>query len=145
MTADSAPGGDRDAGRVSIFLAVALTGILAIIGLTFDGAGRLQSLQRANNIAAEAARAGGQAIDLGQAIGGGAKVLDEPAAVQAVENYLSSFPEVELESVTFDEPGEQDITVTVSFHYDTVFLDLFGFADTFEVTGVATARLHTTT
>ena len=52
---------ERDAGRVSLFLAVSMLGILAIIGMSFDGAGQLRALQRADNLAAEAARAGGQA------------------------------------------------------------------------------------
>lgn len=47
--------GRGDAGRVSIFLAVALIGVLAIIGMAFDGAGQLRTLQRAENLAAEAA------------------------------------------------------------------------------------------
>jgi hypothetical protein len=135
----------RDAGRVSLFLAVALAGVLTIIGLAFDGAGRLQAVQRAGNIAAEAARAGGQAIDVGAAIAGGAKVLDEAAAEQAVVNYLAGVDGVELDAVLFDaEPGGQDITVVVSLDYDTVFLDLFGFPDSYPVTGRATARLLTT-
>jgi hypothetical protein len=134
----------RDAGRVSLMLAVALGGLLMIIGLTYDGAGRLQAAQRAANVAAEAARAGGQAIDLASAIAGGEKVLDEAAATQAVDSYVSDVEGAELVSVSFDEPGEQDITVVVTVDYDTVFLDLFGFADTIEVTGTATARLVTT-
>nr|MDT0661192.1 hypothetical protein [Micromonospora sp. DSM 115978] len=138
------PPAGRDTGRVSLFFAVSLTGLLVIIGLTFDGAGRLQAAQRAANVAAEAARTGGQAIDVGSAIAGGEKVLDEAAAEQAVVSYLGDVDGAELADVSFDEPGEQDITVVVAIDYDTLFLDLFGFPDTIEVTGTATARLLTT-
>ncbi len=136
----------RDAGRVSLFLAVALAGVLMVIGLAFDGAGRLQSMQRADNIAAEAARAGGQAIDVARAVSGGTPMLDEAEARRAVRNYLAGVQGATLREVRFDAyPGNQDITVVVELRYQTVFLDLFGFPSTFVVTGRATARLLTTT
>jgi hypothetical protein len=131
----------RDAGRVSLFLAVALAGVLVIIGLAFDGAGRLRTMQRADNLAAEAARAGGQAIDLAGAIGGGEKVVDEAAAEAAVANYFTGMSDVDW-MVSFP-PGGQQVTVVVEMSYDTAMLDLFGFADTIPVRGRATAVLLT--
>jgi hypothetical protein len=140
------PAREADAGRVSVFLAVALAGVLMVVALAYDGAGRLRALQRADNIAAEAARAGGQAIDEAQAIGGGTPVLDEAAATNAVVGYLAGVPGATLDTINFDAyPGDQDITVSVQLVYDTVFLDFFGFPDTVTVTGRATARLLTTT
>lgn len=135
----------NDRGRVSIFLAIALAGILIIIGLSFDGAGHLRALQRAHNLASEAARAGGQAIDVAQAIEGGTKEIDKPAAQAAVDAYRAAA------GVTGPPPtfstgpdGEPLIEVQVVITYDNVFLDLFGFADTTTVTGTATAVLLTT-
>src|SRR4051812_33942777 len=61
---------DRDAGRIGLFYAIVLPGLLAMIGLAGDGAGYIRTTQRADNIAAEAARAGGQAIRLPDAING---------------------------------------------------------------------------
>lgn len=130
-------------GRVSIFLAVAMTGVLAIVGLSFDGAGQLRTLQRADNLAAEAARAGGQAIDRATAIEGGPTRLDRPQARVAVANYLAaagttghtvSFPEV---------AGETLVRVRVTITYRRSMLGLFGFARTVRVTGEATARAIT--
>ncbi|WCN81737.1 pilus assembly protein TadG-related protein [Micromonospora sp. LH3U1] len=130
-------------GRVSIFLAVTMVGVLAIVGLSFDGAGQLRSLQRAENLAAEAARAGGQAIDRATAIEGGPKRIDQPEAIVAVANYLTaagtaghtvSFPQV---------GGEALIRVTVTITYRRSMLGLFGFKDTVTVTGEATARAIT--
>lgn len=132
----------RDAGRISLLLAVSLAGVLTIIGLAFDGAGQLRALQRADNLAAEAARTGGQAIDLGQAIAGQAKVLDEPAARAAVRDYLATVDEATLRQVTF-APDGRELTVVVDVRYDRIFLDLLGFADTTVVRGTATARLLT--
>ncbi|KOX14887.1 pilus assembly protein TadG-related protein [Micromonospora profundi] len=132
-----------DHGRVSIFLAVAMIGVLAIIGLSFDGAGQLRTLHRADNLAAEAARAGGQAIDRATAIEGGPKRINEPQARVAVANYLSaagttghtvSFPRI---------AGETVVQVRVTITYRRSMLGLFGFADRVTVTGEATARAIT--
>ncbi|GAA0409256.1 hypothetical protein GCM10009541_60470 [Micromonospora gifhornensis] len=132
--------GRGDAGRVSIFLAIALVGVLAIIGMAFDGAGQLRTLQRAENLAAEAARAGGQAIDLATAIEGGPKQINRPQARRAVADYLAAagasghtvnFPVVD---------GETQIRVRVSVTYSRAMLGLFGFSNTVTVTGEATAR-----
>lgn len=142
---DAVPIG-RDSGRVSLFLAVALIGVLAIIGLSYDGAGQLRSMQRADNLAAEAARAGGQAIDLDQLLDDGTTVLDPAAAETAVDNYLASVDGVRLTQVRFDTIGDNAaLTVSLELDYDTVFLDLFGFADNITVPGTATATLLTTT
>ncbi|WP_327023327.1 pilus assembly protein TadG-related protein [Micromonospora sp. NBC_01739] len=132
--------GRGDAGRVSIFLAVALVGVLAIIGMAFDGAGQLRTLQRAENLAAEAARAGGQAIDRAAAIEGGPKQINQRQARRAVADYLAaagasghtvSFPVVD---------GETQIRVRVTVTYRRAMLGLFGFSNTVTVSGEATAR-----
>ncbi|MET8201741.1 pilus assembly protein TadG-related protein [Micromonospora taraxaci] len=131
-------------GRVSIFLAVTMIGVLAIIGLSFDGAGQLRTLQRAQNLAAEAARAGGQAIDRATAIEGGPKRIDQKEAVKAVGSYLAvagtaghtvSFPQVD---------GETRIRVTVTITYHRSMLGPFVSGKTVTVTGEATASAITT-
>ncbi|MFI7604656.1 pilus assembly protein TadG-related protein [Micromonospora sp. NPDC049366] len=135
--------GPHDAGRVSIFLAVAMVGVLALIGLSFDGAGQLRTLQRADNLAAEAARAGGQAIDRATAIAGGPKRIDQPQARAAVADYLAA---VDTAGHTVSFPvvdGETLVSVRVEVTYHRSMLGLFGFPDTVTVTGEATARALT--
>ncbi|MFI6261523.1 hypothetical protein [Micromonospora sp. NPDC051006] len=133
----------RDAGRVSIFLAVAMVGVLAVIGLSFDGAGQLRTLQRADNLAAEAARTGGQAIDRATAIAGGPKRIDQQQARAAVADYLAAAGTVG-HSVSFPVVGgETLISVRVTVTYRRSMLGLFGFDDTVTVTGEATARALT--
>ncbi|WFE50804.1 pilus assembly protein TadG-related protein [Micromonospora sp. WMMD1155] len=137
------PSGEH--GRVSIFLAVTMIGVLAVIGLSFDGAGQLRTLQRAQNLAAEAARAGGQAIDRATAIEGGPKRIDEDEAVVAVANYLAA---VDTAGHTVSFPvvdGETRIRVTVSITYHRSMLGPFVSADTVTVTGEATASAITAT
>jgi hypothetical protein len=131
-----------DHGRVSLFLAAALAGVLIIIGLAYDGAGRLRTMQRAQNLAAEAARTGGQSIDLAAAIAGETPSIDEGQAQTAVGNYLAAVPDVGEWQATVAADG-QTITVRVDIAYDTAMLDLFGFDDTIPVRGLATAQLRT--
>ncbi|MFG1867673.1 pilus assembly protein TadG-related protein [Micromonospora arborensis] len=144
-TIPAAPRPDaRDHGRVSIFLAVAMIGVLAIVGLTFDGAGQLRTLQRAENLAAEAARAGGQAIDRATAIQGGPTRIDQSQALVAVDNYLDAAAGTAGHSVSFPEvAGETLIRVTVTITYNRSMLGLFFKNNTVNVTGEATARAIT--
>ncbi|MFI7552138.1 pilus assembly protein TadG-related protein [Verrucosispora sp. WMMD703] len=135
--------GRGDAGRVSIFLAVAMIGVLAIIGMAFDGAGQLRTLQRAENLAAEAARAGGQAIDRATAIEGGPKRINRREARRAVRSYLATAGASD-HTVTFPVvDGETLIRVRVQVTYDRAALGLFGFSNTVTVSGEATARALT--
>jgi hypothetical protein len=132
-----------DDGRVSLFLAAAMIGVLAIIGLAFDGAGQLRSMQRADNLAAEAARTGGQSIDRAKAIEGGPKEIDEVAARAAVASYLAAAG-VAGHSVEFPVvDGEKLVRVRVTVTYDRYMLGLFGFGNAVTVSGEATARALT--
>ncbi|MGN9811807.1 pilus assembly protein TadG-related protein [Micromonospora sp. BQ11] len=133
----------RDDGRVSVFLAVAAVGVLTIIALAFDGAGQLRTLQRADNLAAEAARAGGQSIDRATAIEGGPKRIDQPQARQAVADYLTAAGSTG-HTVTFPVvDGETLVQVDVTVTYQRSLLGLVGFNRTVTVSGRATARALT--
>ncbi|WBB73476.1 hypothetical protein O7602_28030 [Micromonospora sp. WMMD1128] len=130
-----------ESGRVSLFLAVAMTGVLAIVSLAYDGAGQLRTLQRADNLAAEAARSGGQMIDRASAIDGGPKRIDQVAARKAVADYLVVAGGVADHEVDFPVVGvETQIRVRVRITYRRDLLGLFGVQKTATVTGEATAR-----
>jgi hypothetical protein len=129
----------RDEGRVSVFVAIALLAVLVIIGMTIDGSGRYRELERADNIAAEAARAGGQAINAPQAITGGAKVVDPQLAINAAQAYLRSAGVTGTVRVANDR---QHLTVTVTITYNTVMLSLIHI-DQVTVTGHASVQLVT--
>ena len=47
-----------DTGAVGLMLAVLALGLLAMVGLVVDGAGKARALTRADDVAAAAARAG---------------------------------------------------------------------------------------
>lgn len=128
----------RDAGRVGIFFAILFPGFLAMLGLVVDGGAKVRALQRADNIAAEAARTGGQAIREGQAIAGGTKEIEPSQAVTAVHAYLAELDGV---SGTVAVTSGQQLTVTVTVGYDPILLDLLGGPSAGTVTGHATATL----
>ncbi|GIF48102.1 hypothetical protein Afe04nite_26410 [Asanoa ferruginea] len=135
-----------------MFIAVALVGVLIVIGLTFDGIGRIRAYQRAANIAAEAARAGGQAIDVADAIAGAPAAVDQAAATTAALAFVDNLddPTIIGRTVSLGEDASgaestQFLRVTVTISYDAVMLDFFGFADTYPVQAEATVELVTTT
>lgn len=112
-----------DSGTVSMFFAILAPAYLAVFGLVVDYGGQIRALQRADNIAAEAARAAGQGINAGQAIAGGDKVIDQAAAVTAAQAYLGSLPGV---SGNVDVVDGEHLKVTVTVSFDPVLIDLFG-------------------
>jgi len=129
-----------DEGSISLLAVVLAFAVLAMIGLSVDGGGKVRAAERADNIAAEAARAAGQAILTPQAIQGGAKVIDPSAAVAAARQYLATAGVRGAVTVSDDRTH---VTVTVTIIYRTVFLELIGI-NTFTVTRHATAVLVST-
>jgi hypothetical protein len=127
----------HDEGRIALLATVLTFAILAMIGLSVDGGGKLRALQRADHLAVEAARAAGQAIDAPQAIQGGQKVVDPSAAVAAAESYLAAAGVTGTVAVSDDR---RRVTVTVTVVYATVFLGMIGI-DTLPATRQATAVL----
>jgi Flp pilus assembly protein TadG len=131
----------EDDGRVALLVLVMAFGVLVMIGLSVDGGGKMRAIQRADNIAAEAARAGGQAIQLDQAAAGGEKVPDPAQAVAQAQNYLAAAG-VEGTVTLTDDGGQQIISVTVTTTYNTQMLGLIGI-NQLSVTGTGSAQLLT--
>lgn len=134
----------NESGRVSVFLAIALTGLLAIIGVTVDAAGQLRTLLHADNLAAEAARAAGQAVDTGQVRRGDELAVVHAQAVDYAARYLAAagrdLPGGDWSVRPGATPGTVEIEVRLT--YRTVILRLFGIPER-EVTANATAVLVT--
>ena len=74
-------------------ITTALTLVL-IVGLAVDLSGRVYAKQRAQDIAAEAARAGGQQLQGAAAVRGQGAVVDPAAAVAAANTYIAGAPGV---------------------------------------------------
>ncbi|MGI5213859.1 pilus assembly protein TadG-related protein [Plantactinospora sp. CA-290183] len=135
----SASPSHRDAGRIGLFYAIFLPGLIAMIGLAGDGAGYVRTTHRANNIAAEAARAGGQAIRLPEAINGETKVVDTAKAIDAVADYLNTAGITDWHA-TVDADGQQ-LTVTVTVRYDPLLVDVVPGVTTIPANATVTATL----
>ncbi len=133
---DAHPG---DAGSVSTFFVVAVLALLLVAGLVTDGAGRVQALQRADNAAAEAARAAGQALSPEAVATGRPGNLDAAAAVSAAKDYLSAAGvagTVRSSSVPTPAGTQITVTVTTTTTHNPLFVGSPG-----ALTGTATARV----
>lgn len=120
-----------------MFVAVCVIALIGIIGLAIDGGSKMRATERADYIAGEAARAGGQAIDPADAISGRAITVDPQAAAAAAQSYLSSAGATGTVSVSGDG---KTLTVTVTGSYATKFLPVVGIGS-LSVTGHGTATL----
>ncbi|MFF4291714.1 TadE/TadG family type IV pilus assembly protein [Streptomyces sp. NPDC001601] len=126
-----------DRGGVTVFVAVCVFALIGIIGLAVDGGSKMRETERADYIAGEAARAGGQAIDPADAISGTAIDVDPQAAAAAAQAYLNSAGATGTVSVSGDG---KTLTVTVTGSYATAFLSAVGIGS-LPVTGHGTATL----
>ncbi|MFD7407723.1 TadE/TadG family type IV pilus assembly protein [Streptomyces sp. NPDC059866] len=126
-----------DRGGVTVFVAVCVIALIGIIGVAVDGGSKMRAVERADYIAGEAARAGGQAIDPAKAITGEAVVVDPQDAAAAARAYLSTAGATGTVSVSGDG---KTLTVTVTGSYDTKFLSVVGIGS-LPVTGHGTATL----
>lgn len=127
-----------DSGKVTVFFAVIAPAWIAMLGLVIVGGGRIRAYQRADNVAAEAARTAGQAIDPASAIRGGPKVIDGTQARAAALDYLNAVGATGTVTIA---PDRQHLTVTATITYvNPSGLGFLG-GPTWRANGVATATL----
>lgn len=112
-----------EVGSVTLFLVIAVTGLLVLVGLVVDGGARLRAVAQADSLAAEAARAAGQVIDQPAAITGSRPAVDVEAAAAAARRFLAS---QHATGTVIVDPAAHTVTVNVTSHTDTVFLALIG-------------------
>ena len=130
-------GNDQDTGAVTVFMAITMAGLLVLVGLVADGGAKLRAAQRADAIAAEAARTAGQVIDLPTAVSSSEIRVDRQGAVAAANAYLTAAGASGTATVS---PNGQRLKVTVTTSAPTVFLGLIGI-NTLTVTGHAQVDL----
>ena len=127
----------RDDGRVAVFFVILAPAFIALLGLIVDGGGKVRALQRADNIATEAARTAGQEINAPQAIVGGAKEVDPARAINAAQAYIAA---TGATGTVVISPDLQHVTVTVRITYAPVVLGSFG-VDPWSITATVTSTL----
>ena len=77
-------------GSITIWLAVSSFVMMILVGLAVDLGGQVHAKQRAHNIAAEAARTGGEQVQAAPAIKGQYVAIEAVAARNAAEDYLAA-------------------------------------------------------
>src|SRR3546814_9622984 len=83
-------------GSISIWVITATLAMMILVGLAVDLGGQVHAQQRAHDVAAQAARTGGQQVQAVPAVEGRYVALDTAAARQAAER--SEEPTSELQS-----------------------------------------------
>lgn len=128
-----------DEGRVSLFFAIIAPVLLLLIAVVVDGGGQIRAMQQADNLAAQAARAAGQAIDLPTATDGGTKQVNPAAALAAANAYLTAAHATGTITI---QPDRQHVAVTTTITYRPALLGVFG-SGPVVVHGHAVAQLVT--
>lgn len=123
-------------GSISIWVALASLAMMVLVGLAVDLGGQVHAKQRAHDIAAEAARTGGQQVQAGPAIEGRYVNVNTAAARAAAEHFLAAAGVSGKVTIT----GGDIITVDVIDTYSPKFLSFIGIGD-LTVTSEASARL----
>jgi Flp pilus assembly protein TadG len=123
-----------DRGAVTLFVAVFTVALLAAVGLVVDGGGKVRALQRADEAAREAARAGSQMLDVPSAVRGNGVRVDPAAAARAARAYLDA---AGVEGTVTVRGNTVQVSTTLT--YRPVFLSVAGVGP-LTVTGSATAR-----
>ena len=125
----------RDRGSVSIWLAASGLVMIILVGLAVDLGGKVGAQQRAQDVARQAARAGGQQLQAGGAIRGDGLTVDPYAAQRAAQTYLAGSGMTGTASVV----NGQTVHVTTTATYECTFLGIIGLSS-FTVHGVADSR-----
>lgn len=126
-----------DDGAVTAFFAVIVLALLLVIGLVADGGAKVRASQRAHQLAAEAARAGGQVIDLDTVAAGDRVRVSPDQARQAATRFLAASG-AQGSAIVSDDGTRLTVQVELTEH--TSFLSLIG-VTTVTGTGDATAVL----
>lgn len=130
-----APDDPDDRGSMSVFVVSMCLAMIVLVGLVVDVSGQIRAKQHAADVAAQAARVGGQQLDAPMAIRGQGVDLDPAAAAAAARTYLAASDVTGTVSIT----GGTTVTVDTTDTYDTIFLSVIGI-NRLTVTGTASAR-----
>ncbi|MGV1029839.1 MAG: pilus assembly protein TadG-related protein [Dermatophilaceae bacterium] len=125
--------GDRERGSVAVWMITTATAMVLMVGLAVDLSGQVHAKQRAQDIAAEAARAGGQQLQGAIAVRGQGAVVDPAGALAAANTYIAAAGGVSGSAAV---TGGTRVVATTQTSYSTKFLSIVGIT-TLTVTGRA--------
>jgi Flp pilus assembly protein TadG len=127
---------DRERGSVSLWMVTAAMAMIILVGLAVDLGGQVLTRQHVANVAAQAARVGGQQLQASRAIRGQGVRTDPALAAAAARAYLAASDVVG----TVQLHGSTAVIVETSATYHTKFLGVIGI-DRLPVTGSAESRI----
>lgn len=126
-----------DAGQVTAFVVIMITGLFVFAGLVLDGGLALRDKVQAIDEAQEAARAGAQSLDLAQYRASGDVVLVPAQAAAAAHTYLRATGNPLADTAQVTVTGDR-VSVTVTRSQPTQILGIAGLG-TITVHGAGTA------
>lgn len=124
---------DDERGSISLWAALAALCMIIIVGIAVDFGGQAVAEQQARSVAFEAARTGGQQVNLDQLVRGQQAQTDPYKAAAAANAYLADAGVVGSVTVNSDT-----VTVTITSSYQCSFLSIIGI-NSLPVTGTASA------
>jgi Flp pilus assembly protein TadG len=127
---------DRERGSVSLWMVTAAMAMIILTGLAVDLGGQVLTRQHVADVAAQAARAGGQQLQASRAIRGQGVRTDPALAAAAARAYLAASDVVG----TVQLRGSTAVIVHTTATYHTKFLGIIGI-DHLPVTGSAESRI----
>ncbi|QJW38767.1 pilus assembly protein (plasmid) [Cellulosimicrobium protaetiae] len=128
--------GGSERGSVTVWLVMAAFILVIFFGVAIDLTGQANAQQRVHDVAAQAARAGGQQLNAAQAVRGLGVKADPYAAAQAARTYLAASGVEGTVSVE----GGTTVRVRTSDVYSTKIVSIVGIGN-MRVTGEAEARV----
>ena len=111
---------NRERGSVSLWMVTAAMAMIILTGLAVDLGGQVLSRQHVANVAAQAARAGGQQLQASRAIRGQDVRTDPALAAAAARAYLAAADVVG----TVQLRGSTAVIVHTSATYHTKFIGI---------------------
>lgn len=132
---DAARRTEREQGSITPFFVAGMIAFYILLGVIVDAGGKVQAAQRADAVAAEAARAGAQMIATDTLVDGRPPLIDAAGAASAANAYLTAA------GMTGDvQVSGSTITVTTTDTFEPIFLSAVGIGG-LEVGGQATIEL----
>jgi len=118
----SARGRDERGAVVTVWVALLMTVLIAVVGITVDLTGQVNAQQRAFDLAQQAGRAAANQTRVGLAMEGRPPEIDPGAAQQAAASYLSAAGVSGTVTIT----GPITLEVHVTTNYQPTFLGALG-------------------
>lgn len=125
-------------GSVSLWAALIVAAFTLVVGISVDLVGQVAAKERANDVAAQAARIAGQQVDPDTTMAGTSTVRVNPARARTAA--LAYIADAGMTGTATVQAGGTELRIDTTAVYRPVFLTALGIGP-FTITGTSTARL----